>query len=568
MDERKVDPITLEVVRHSLVAITDELETNLARTAFSPLVYEYKDFAVGLVDLEGRVIVQGVGGLPIFLADLGHPLLDCLDVWGGPEGIEPGDAILHNWAPVCGQHLNNVNLYTPVFAGKELVAFVGVRIHFADVGGKDLGSTGNDTTDIFQEGEQFRALKLCKRGRIDPEIMRVIEHNTRLPFIVRGDLIAQLSACRAGEARFGDLIGKLGWPVVRACIGRIWQESEELALEAVRAMPDGTYTAEAALDNDGINLDQPLRVKATVTIAGPRVTIDLSEMNAQVRGPFNSGRLGGGTAVAKVAFKLMTTGTRPADDGCFRNLDLVLPEGTFVSAGPNAPLGRYSTPLATVCDVIMRAFGKAAPDRAIAGHHAQVSMYNIFGRHPKTGQLFKHTDTAHGGWGGDANGDGFGPTKTILHGDNRDIPVEIQEALYPVLVECYELAPDSAGAGRHRGGLGVLRRYRILAPTSFTAMMERTKVAPWGILGGKDGRAGSITVERPGEAPMIANKTTNLALPAGTIITFRTSGGGGFGDPKERDPAAVLNDVRQGYVSAEAARADYGIDPDAAAPAA
>lgn len=558
-ETRRIDPFDLEIIRNGIKSITDEMELNLTRTAFSPLIYEYKDYAVGILDVEGRVITQGVGGLPIFLSDLGYALKDSLEVLGGTDSIRQGDAIIHNYAPVCGQHLNNVNMYTPVFSRERLVAFVGVRIHFADIGGKDMGSSGNDTVDIFQEGIQYRALKICKNGVIDQEILRVIECNSRLPDIVRGDLMAQLAACRVGEARFSALASRFGWELVRDAVDHIWRESELLARRAVANMPDGTYSAETFLDNDGIDLDTPLRVKATVTVARDRLCIDLSEMNRQVKGPFNSGRNGGGYAVAKVAFKLLTTGTRPADDGCFRNLDIVLPEGTFVSASPNAPLGRYSTPLATVCDVILKACGDAVPEQAIAGHHAQVSMYNFFGVHPETGKLFKHTETIHGGWGATAEADGFGPSKTILHGDNRDIPVEIQEALFPLRVERYELRPDSAGAGARRGGLGVRRTYRILHDMRMTTMMERTRHSPWGIFGGADGTTGYTIVRRPGEAEFSANKTTDCILPAGTIVEFRSSGGGGYGDPKLRPPESVRQDVRQGYISAETADRDYDV---------
>lgn len=554
-----INPLTLEVVRHSLVAITDELETNLARTAFSPLIYEYKDFAVGLLDVDANVIVQGAGGLPIFLADLGGPLRDCIEVLGGLANIHPGDAILHNYAPVCGQHLNNVNLYSPVYSEGELVAFVGVRIHCADLGGKDMGSAGTDTTDIFQEGIQYRALKICKRGEIDPEIMRVVECNTRLPDIVRGDLMAQIIGCRTGEERLGELIAKFGWTTVRACIERIWSESEQLARAVVASMPDGVYVAETFLDDDGISLDVPLRVKATVTVAGEQMTIDLSEMNPQVQGPFNSGAEGGGRSAAKVAFKLVTTGSRPTDEGAFRNLNIVLPEGTFVSAGPTAPLGRWSTPLATVCDTILKACGLAVPERAIAGHHAQIAMYSISGKLPGSNRPFKHLDTAHGGWGARAGSDGFGPAKTIIHGDNRDIPIEIQEALYPLRVERYELTQDSAGAGTHRGCPGVYREYSVLSDARMTAMMERTRIAPWGIFGGCDGVPGHIEIARPTEAPFVANKITNVALPAGTRVTFRTSGGGGYGPPHKRPAELVREDVLQGLVSREKAQQAYGV---------
>lgn len=558
----EVDPIVAEIIGHSLRAVTEELEANLARTSFSPLVYEYKDYAIGVVSASGELVCQSQGGLPVFLADIGGPLPSVLEAHP-LDSFLPGDAVITNDPAACGQHLNNVNMYMPVFSDDEVIAFVAVRPHWSDVGGKVLGSClVNDTTEIFQEGIQFPALKLVRGGTMDPHILRLIERNTRLPEIVVGDMLAQLGACTLGVERLGALIEKFGWEQINASIQQRWVQSESLARRRIEALPDGHYRGECWLDNDGVNLDRPVSLNVGVTIAGDSLEIDLSDVSPEVAGSCNAGYAGGGLTVAKVAFKYGVLPDVPADEGCFRPLKLNLPEGRVLSASPSAAKARWNLVTASTIDAILRALSEAMPERATAAHHSGQNSLQFVGRN-QDGRPWQHHDTAHGGFGAWRDSDGSGPFKTLSHGDTKDIPLEIVEALYPLTLEHVGLRPDSGGPGRHRGGLGTVRSYRVHADCRLNAAFERTTCPPWGLFGGRPGMVGEVQVVYPNGQRGTFTKADSLPIPAGSIVTFATGGGGGYGDPAERDPNAIARDAAAGYVTHKAAETEYGWVPDA-----
>ena len=398
----QVDPITVEIIRSQLLSIPNQIDGNIMRTAYSPLVYEFKDYAVGLVDPEGRLIAQSKGGIPIFIANaLGIAVADGLAVHGR-DGIHPGDVIISNHAATLGQHLNNVVMYTPVHAGDDLVAFMAVLVHWLDIGGIVPGSClSNDTTDIYQEGIQYRSVKLWSRGERVDDMYRMIEVNTRFPAMVLGDLDAQLAACLKGAAMTGALYARYGAETVRAAVVRMWDQSEAAARKAIAAMPDGEYQATAFLDNDGQTLDRPVSLDVLVRVAGDEMTVDFSHVADQVSGPINSGRDGGAVTAARVAFKYLTNPDEPANDGSFRPLNVEIPDGKFLSAAADAPMGAYSAPLPSVIDVILRAMAPAVPGRTAAGHHATFCAHAFFGRHPDTGELFNHLEGGLGGCGRD-----------------------------------------------------------------------------------------------------------------------------------------------------------------------
>jgi N-methylhydantoinase B len=554
-----VDPVVAEIIRHQLLSITDQIEANLTRTAYSPLIYEYKDYCVGLLDNDGRIIAQSRGSIPIFLADLGASICEGLQIYG-PDGFEPGDVIITNYPGTTGQHLNNVDMYTPIFVAAELVGFMAIRAHWADIGGRYVGSaSSNDTTEIFQEGIQFRCVRLRRRGEPVAEIYRMIEYNTRLPDMVLGDVEAQLAGCLMGRDLFLEVVAKHGWPTLTRTIDAIWDETEVATRRAVQGIPDGTYTAESFLDNDGVNTDKPIPVRVAVHVEGDEMTVDLSNIADQVDGPFNSGHSGGGVTAAKVAFKYITTPAELVNDGSFRNLHVVLPPGKFLSADADAAMARWSTPLPTVIDTILRSLAEAVPQRVTAGHHASMGAFQFAGIDPDTGRLYKMLDTALGGWGARRGADGAGPFKTLAHGDTLDIPVEIQEALYPLRIESYGFRPDSGGAGRWRGGVGLAKTYRILAPCQLTVVFERFGCPPWGLFGGAPAQPGTVILEREGEAPRRVQKLSSFALVAGDRIHVLSGGGGGYDLPLDRPPADVARDARHGYVSVAGARRDYGV---------
>lgn len=481
-----IDPITLEVIRGAFTTLADEIDTNLARTAYSMLIYEYKDYAVGILDAEGRLICQCTGGMPIFIADvLSAAVRDGLKIYG-KDDLHPGDVIITNHAATMGQHLNNVAMYSPVFAGEdgeELVAFVVITAHWLDIGGRVVSSISKYATDIFQEGIQFRTVKLWSRGERVPEIYRMIENNTRFPDLVRGDGEAQLAGCLMGCERLRALYDRYGSETLTEAIATIWDQSEAAARDAVRVIPDGRYEAESFLDDDGIDLGTPLPIKIAVEVAGDDMTIDFSDIVDQVRGPLNSGVSGGGYTVARVAFKFLVAPHEPANEGTFRALKLNLPAGKILSATDNAAMGRYNMPLPTVIDTVIKAMAPAMPDHAAAAHFGNFCTLRFHGKLPETGALFQMNDSGYGGWGALAGMDGPGPFRTNCHGDTRVIPAEVLEATYPVRIDAFELRTDSGGAGEFRGGLGLTKRYTILAPLTVSTGFERSLCPPWGVLG-------------------------------------------------------------------------------------
>ena len=561
MQRMQVDPVTLEIIRNLLIAILDEGEINLSRTAFSPIIYEVKDYCIGLLDREGRTIAQSRGGIPTFMADLGEPVRDGIQIYG-PDGFDPGDVTLINYSGVCGQHLNNVVIYVPVHHEGRVVAFAATRAHWSDIGGRVSGSFSTDTTEIFQEGLQLRSIKVHKRGVPDEELLRVIRHNIRFPDLSFGDMAAQIAACTLSASRFSELIAKYGWPVLESCIHTIWDQSEAFVRRQISTLPDGHYKASSFLDDDGIDLNTTLPVQVGVTIKGDTMDIDFTGTAPQTRGPMNSGR-SGGLAAARVAFKSAVMPTLPPNEGAFRPLTVTLPEGTVISAVNNAAMSQWNLAIKTVIDTVYLALSQAAPERVPAAHHGSQGMYAFYGRDVSNGQQFYALDTTLGGWGARPDADGFSPLKTVTHGDTRNVPIEVEESFYPLSVERWEWRPDSAGPGAFRGGLGLCKVYRVHQAMEVVLAFERSKCAPWGLFGGGSAQVGYATVQQPGEAtPRRYQKATALALQAGAIVTMYSAGGGGRSPAWLRDPDRVLDDVRMGYVTIDGARRDYGVAID------
>jgi N-methylhydantoinase B len=562
--DEALDPVTVEVIRRRLVAIADEVDVNITRTAFSPYIYEYKDYAVGIVDHRGALICQCTAAMPVFVADVMRAAIqDGLDLYG-PDDLNDGDIIITNYAGTIGQHLNNVAMYTPIHAPAErggtpvLVGFMVVVMHWIDVGGRDIGSTSKFATDIFQEGIQFRTIKLRARGEPVREIYRMIEHNTRFPVEMMGDINSQIGGCLMGRDEVAGLVGRYGVATFRAALAIIWNQSEAASRAAIRAIPDGTYTAEGVLDDDGLNPGS-LPCRITVTVRDDEMTIDLSELAREVNAPMNCGRSGGGETVSRLAFRYLIVPEGDANEGTFRPLKLVLPEGTIVSARPTAAMGSYNSALPTLIDLVIRALGPALPDRVAAGHYGTFSTLAFAGRRPDSGTLWQCHDSGFGGWGALSGQDGPGPFRTMCHGDTRMIPIEVHEASYPFMIESFGLRTDSGGAGEFRGGLGLTRRYLMLAPCRMSTRFERTQCPAWGLHGGRDAEPGNVVIEAANGSTRTALKDA-VQLKAGDRVRIETGGGGGFGDPCRRSRERVGDDVRKGYVSEAAARKIYGLN--------
>jgi N-methylhydantoinase B len=555
-----MDPVTVEVVRRRLVAIADEVDVNITRTAFSPYIYEYKDYAVGIVAADGDLICQCTAGMPVFVADVMRVAVqDGLALYG-KDKLFNGDIVVTNYAGTIGQHLNNVTMYTPIYAPQrpELIGFMVVVMHWIDVGGRDVGSLSKFATDIFQEGIQFRTVKLQSCGEPVPEMYRMIEHNTRFPVEMMGDINSQIGGCLLGRDSVAELVGRYGIETFLGAFATIWEQSEAASRAAIAAIPDGIYSAEAMLDNDGLN-PGALTCKVKVVVAGDEMTIDLSELPSEVKAPMNAGRSGGGSTVARLAFRYLLLPEGDANEGTFRPLKLVLPEGTIVSARPTSPMGAYNSALPLLIDLVIRAMAPALPDRVAAAHYGTFSTLAYAGRNPETGAFWQCHDSGFGGWGALHDMDGGGPFRTVCHGDTRLIPIELHEASYPFMIESFSLRTDSGGPGEFRGGLGLERRYLMLAPCRISTRIERTLSPAWGIKGGGGGLPGNAIIERTDGTTQAALKEV-VMLNAGDRVRIHSGGGGGYGDPNRRDRDRVRSDVARGYVSPQAAREIYGLD--------
>lgn len=559
------DTLTWQIIEHELVSIPNQIDKNITRTAFSPLINEYKDYAVGIVDREGRLISQSRGSLLIFAANaLGTAVADGLMLYGA-DLLESGDVVISNHAGTLGQHLNNVVMYTPIRVGedRELLGFFCVLMHWIDVGGSMVGScSSTTTTELYQEGIQFRTVKLIERGRRRDDMFRMIEYNTRFPDLLLGDVEAQISACLKGCDYVSQIASKYGASGVRDAVEDMWNRAELRARQAIKNAPDGVYSAFSFLDNDGIRLDVTVPIGVEVRIAGEQIVVNFSGVADQLPGPLNAGRNGGAVASARIAVKFLFSPDTPVNEGDFRPLVVEIPEGKFISAGPSAPMGSSGNMIPTVVDTVLRAMQSAFPERVAAGHHGTYGMHAFHGISLTDDQPFYHLDTCVGGWGATRAGDGYGPSRSIVHGDTSDVPVEMQEALYPYRFESYALRTDSAGAGRQRGGVGVVKKYRILGACRLNLKMDRTKCGPWGVDGGYDALVGEVEIHRE-KGEVIQVLKGDYALEPGDQVVLRTAGGGGYGDPLERETGLVRQDVELGYVSPDAAKELYGVAFDA-----
>jgi len=552
--EIKLDPITLEVIRHGLISAANQIDANITRTAFSPYIYEYKDYAVGLVDADGGLIAQNSGGMPIFVADaVGMAVRDGLTIYGR-ERLHHGDVLICNHASVQGQHLNNVVMYTPIFGGADhaiLIGFFAINMHWIDIGGAVPRST-----DIFMEGLQFHSIKLITQGKPIEEVYRIVENNTRFPEALLGDIAAQVAGCLAGRDLVASLVAKYGLATFQRAVATILDQTEALIRDRIRAIPDGIYESSVALDGDGVR-DEILPIAIKIIVAGDAITADYSGMPTQVAGCINAGYYGGGRTTARVAFKYLIAPDEPANEGMFRALQLLLPPGTLLSADPTAPMGNYNRCFPLVIDAFIRAFEQALPQCVAGGHFGQFAALRFMGQRADRSPL-DCIDGGWGGWGAGCDHDGAGPFRTMAHGDTRTIPIELQETLYPFRVEEMSLWQDSSGPGTFRGGLGIRKVYRMLEPCSLRVDFDRQHCPPWGVQGGKAAPGGRVTVvNSSGELRRLYKTKAHPVVP-GDLVIMEVGGGGGYGPPEGRSREAVHRDVRAGYVSSRMAETVYG----------
>ena len=559
-DAKTVDPITVEIIRNGLIAVTEEMKTNLMRTAYNLIVYEALDFTVGLFTPQGDTVSIGMG-LPMFIRGMSETVKAKIKRFG-PGGIHPGDILVTNDGYITGSHLNHVTFSMPYFHNGKLVAFGCCMAHWLDIG----GMRGAVSTDIYSEGLQIPMLKYRKAGVVNQDLVDVIRMNCRLPDLAMGDLRAQITALATGERRFLELVERYGADAVTGSIAAIMDQTEAEARANTLSIPDGVYEAESFMDDDGLDIGKHVPIRVKVIVQGDGMTIDLSDVSAQVRGFFNSGPATG-IACAQVAYKCLTTPTfYPINEGSFRSLKTVIPPGKVISAVRPAPLQNWMSFPMTVIDTVFKALAPAIPDRVIAGHHADLVIAQLHGISPDGHIFITPLGPVGGGWGAKRSEDGVSVTVCINDGDTHNTPSEHVEAKFPVVIERYELRQDSGGAGYRRGGLGADFVVTALCPMQLNTRIERKFCRPWGLYGGADGAGNAIELcvggkwsDNPPNAKLMAQR-----LKKGDGFMIRSGGGGGFGDPKERPPERVAFDVVEGYVSAAAAAADYGVIVDAA----
>ncbi len=558
---RKNDPVVTEILRNGIIAVTEEMKTNLMRTAYNIIIYEALDFTTGLFTPEGDTVSIGIG-LPMFIRGMSETVKAKIRHFG-KENIKPGDIYVTNDSYTTGSHLNHFTFTLPIFHKNKLVGFSCCMAHWLDVG----GVLGGMTTDIYSEGIQIPILKYQDQGKVNEDLLDIIKMNVRLPPRAMGDLRAQVTAVKTGERRFLELIERYGADAVQGAIVEIMDRAESAARARTKTIPDGTYEAESWLDDDGLEIGKRIPVRVKVIVKGDEMTIDLSEVSKQVRGFFNSG-ITTGYACAQVAYKCITSPTDyPINDGAFRSLKVIIPPGRIVSATRPAPMRWWMTFPMTIVDTIFKALHKAIPDRVIAGHHADLVTPSFHGFNPRTSEFFIGTfGPLGGGWGAKHNEDGVSATVCLNDGDTHNGPNEQAEAKFPIVVERFELIPDSGGAGKYRGGLGIARTTRALSPLAVNTQSERSACPPWGLEGGDEAAGNQVAFRLKGEWKTDFKNAKVLVAQLNAEDAFKISsgGGGGYGPALQRDIESVREDVRQGYVSVAAAAEKYGVvvDPE------
>lgn len=550
---QRLNPITVEIVRNALLASALEMKIDLRKTSYNPIVNEMNDYSVGIFTDRAETLAQAPG-LPEFVCDIPSAIHSIAEDIGGFDQFSEGDVYLTNDPYANTFHVHDVNALKPVFFEGILVGFAGARAHWHDIGG--ASAAGSLTaTEVFQEGIILRSIRFYRQGEPNEDAMRFIRENTRLPDAVMGDLRAQVGCCNVGEQRLQAVIRRYRLDVYRACVEQILADGERQALDALNAVPDGTYRAESCVDNDGIDLDTPLPVRVTVTKAGNRLRIDLSGSAEGCKGPMYSNPNTTGS-MCRLIFKMLTTPNEPANEGHFRMVDIVIPEKSIFNAKkPHATLPGFFA-LETLEDVVKRALSQGMPDRVNADDYGRCTPAHIkFVAQDGTYHIL--ADTEGGGWGAKPFEDG---ENALLFGEVRVIPIEILEARYPVRLRRYTLRQDSGGPGRFRGGLGIVKEYECLSDGQLNSGFDRQVCPPQGILGGGEALSNRVVLKRKdGSEIHLPSKVTDYPVSAGDIVSFQTGGGGGYGSLVERNLELIQNDLKRGLVSPERAVQDYGV---------
>ena len=554
------DGATAEVIRNYLGAAAEEMRATLIRTAFNPVIYEVLDFGISIYNSDLDLIAEAPG-LTHFLGANDYAIRKGVE-YVGVEGIRGGDVILLNYPYWNAAHTHDATLFSPFFVdGAETpTAYLCVRAHWMDLGAKDPGYV-LDSTSVFQEGLLFPGTRVFKEGVPDHEIVELIRFNSRLPDLVIGDLHAQVAALRTGERRLAEIYERFGAETVAEAIQTIFRHGEEQTRAALRRMPKGTWTATDLLDDDGIG-DESILMQATVTITDDEFAVDFAGSAGATEGPVNM-PFGATLAMCKVALKALTTPDEPGNGGQMRPLRVEAEPGTLFHAEYPAPTFTLWTGIVAL-ELIFKAVAQGMPDRIAASTGGDVPGFMMVGTHPDTDALFAVSNNEPVGWGGTPSHDGANATMHLSASIVRNTPIEVLESKTTMLVERLELRTDSGGAGRFRGGAGLERQIRFLGPGEFLSVVKKTRTSPWGLAGGADGETNAFILF-PGTERECAVSTHRARVEPGDRVIVRSGGGGGHGDPHDRDVEAIGEDVLEGYVSPKAAMRDYGFAPTEAA---
>ncbi|MFC0531612.1 hydantoinase B/oxoprolinase family protein [Phytohabitans kaempferiae] len=544
---RDIDPVTVEVIRNAFDSIAAQMNNNLARSAYTPIIYEMKDCSVGLFNAEGELLGQAPG-LPIFLGALDAAIAATTAHFGGPEIYQPGDVYAVNDSYIVGSHLNDISIFSPIFYEGELVGFGATKAHWLDIGAKDPGQA-MDSTSIYQEGYRIAPTHLYRAGERQDQTIDFLMRNSRLPRSVWGDMHAQVAACHTGEIMLRRLYDRFGKATIEAASEAVFAQCERIDRATVSAIPDGTYTAESALDSWGPG-GGPVPVKVAVTVAGDTLHLDLAGSSGQTPGSMNCG-FAQTVSAARLAFKFLVNPEVPVTAGTFRNMTVSAEPRSVFDAREPAACQFYYPHLGMMIDLVIKALAPVMPDAVIAGQAAD-SMNILFAGTVDGGdETFFCGEATAVGWGGLSDRDGANGQINYGGGDLKNYPVEVIESRYPIRITGYGLEPDSGGAGRHRGGLGIWRSYETLAErTTVSLWFERAARPAWGLFGGAPGRPTDVVVERGDGAERIL-KVNALPLPKGSRIRIQTGGGGGYGDPAHRAPEAIAADLADGYITTD-----------------
>jgi N-methylhydantoinase B len=556
MSQSAIDPILLEVLRNRLDAIADEMELTLLRSAASPIVKEGLDASAALFTIEGETIAQAAA-IPIHLGALQLAAQRIVRAFP-PAAMREGDAFLLNDPYDGGTHLPDITLAVPVWADGRAVALACTMCHQQDVGGRTPGSVPTDATELYQEGIIIPPTQLFRAGELDDNLFALLTRNVRLPEVFTGDLMAQVAAGRLGGMRLREVFAAHGIATVLACVDELLARAERLTRREIEAMPDGDYSFEDYLDDDGVDVGQRVKIAVTLRVRGSSMTFDFTGTAPQVRGPFNSVPASTLSAVY-YAIRAVSDPSIPNNGGCFRAVDALLPEGTLVNPRPPAPVSCRTATIKRIADAILGALVRALPDRMPAANSGTLLVMAMGGTEPETGRPFVASELAAGGMGARRDRDGIDAIETDVS-NCMNIPVESVEMSFPLRIPRVRLWRDSGGAGRQRGGLGL---EKVFEATSADVVVshrgERFASSPWGLYGGRPGQAArAFVLRRDGRREDLPSKKMIVLHPGDQLWEY-IAGGAGYGEPLDRAPDVVLADVLDGKISPEIARAAYGV---------